>query len=226
MRAWIAVALAAALLAGCTESADPQQDDDVVPESTDGTTPPATDTTVAPEPTDDGDPGEDPDDESPDESPNTPPEATLSADSTSGEAPLEVTFTVSVSDADGDALNWTLDLGDGTTAEGTTDEEVTHSYAAGEFTAILTVSDGEAEATATAQVTATAAAPEPEEDLHCHIEDGYEDVGGVYVMDAGWVFLESNDIPGLQVENNHPVGEPFWYNADWDGCPDGDMMLF
>ena len=61
----------------------------------------------------------------------------IQASATLGAAPLAVTLT-----ATGSAATYRWDLGDGTTAEGVV---VTHTYAAGRFTA--TVTDGESSAT-------------------------------------------------------------------------------
>lgn len=55
-----------------------------------------------------------------------------------------VTFTVSLSDADGDALSYQLNFGDGTSATGITSETVSHTYsAAGNqvYTAVLKVTE-------------------------------------------------------------------------------------
>ena len=77
---------------------------------------------------------------------NTAPVITnFSASPTSGEAPLTVTFYASASDADGDPITCTLDYGDGS-AKSTFScagaVQQTHTYNAGTYTAILTVSDG------------------------------------------------------------------------------------
>ncbi len=71
---------------------------------------------------------------------NTPPVADLTATPTSGVAPLVVSFDASGStDADGDTLSYSIDYGDGTSGTGVTS---THTYAAGNYTAIVTVADG------------------------------------------------------------------------------------
>ena len=56
-----------------------------------------------------------------------------------------VNFTLSGSDADGDALGWTLDFGDGNATQGTAlPATVLHNYTlAGNVTAVLAISDGE-----------------------------------------------------------------------------------
>jgi len=72
---------------------------------------------------------------------NTPPVADLIATPISGDVSLEVTFDASNStDADGDALTYSIDYGDGTSGTGAI---TIHTYAtAGNYTAVLTVSDG------------------------------------------------------------------------------------
>ena len=71
-----------------------------------------------------------------------PPEAVLSANPVFGLAPLSVTFDASgSSDQDGDNLNFTWDFGDNS---GSTETIVSHVYnSPGEYTATLTVSDGQ-----------------------------------------------------------------------------------
>ena len=89
---------------------------------------------------------------------NTAPEAGLTANPSSGTAPLPVTFSVSVSDADAtDSPTYDLDFGDGTThATGSESGDVSHTYAAaGSYTATLTVTDGQASDTATQTITVT-----------------------------------------------------------------------
>lgn len=56
------------------------------------------------------------------------------------------TFTMNGTDLDGDELTWTLDFGDGAAANGT-DLPATsqHAYTVGNYTANLTISDGEAQ---------------------------------------------------------------------------------
>ena len=71
---------------------------------------------------------------------NTNPIANLIATPSSGTEPLSVTFDASGStDIDGDSLSYNIDYGDGNTS---TDVITTHVYSAGEYTAVLTVSDG------------------------------------------------------------------------------------
>jgi PKD repeat protein len=73
---------------------------------------------------------------------NEAPEAAVSASTMTGDAPLVVSFDASgSSDPNGDALTYTWDFGDGSTATGVT---VDHTFSeAGTYTVSLVVSDGE-----------------------------------------------------------------------------------
>lgn len=72
---------------------------------------------------------------------NRTPVATLVPDRTLGSAPLNVTFVGAALDADGDALSYAWDFGDGTTKGGEVKE--THTYInPGMYTATMTASDG------------------------------------------------------------------------------------
>lgn len=81
------------------------------------------------------------------------PTATLAANVTQGSAPLNVTLLVNATDADGDALSWTLDFGDGsadsngTSANGTVSLTLNHTFSAGNHTVFLNVTAGGANAT-------------------------------------------------------------------------------
>lgn len=86
---------------------------------------------------------------------NGQPTASISADPSSGQVPLVVRFDGSNSnDPDGDSLTFLWDFGDGGSASG---EVTSHTFTvAGEYTVILTVSDGrggEDDATVTIRVT-------------------------------------------------------------------------
>jgi PKD repeat protein len=70
---------------------------------------------------------------------NGTPIARMQANPTSGPAPLAVSFNgLGSSDPDGDALTYSWDFGDGTTS---TAPSPSHTYAAGDYTARLTVTD-------------------------------------------------------------------------------------
>jgi cytochrome c len=85
---------------------------------------------------------------------NRGPSVALAATPISGRAPLNVSFTATGSDPDGDALTYAYDFGDGKTGTGRTP---THKYAkAGVYTAKVTVTDtGGAKAAAEVQITVT-----------------------------------------------------------------------
>jgi len=72
---------------------------------------------------------------------NLPPLAMVQADSRRGQAPLSIEFNASAStDPNGDVLTYAWDFGDGATGSG---ETASHTYtAAGEYTVVLTASDG------------------------------------------------------------------------------------
>ncbi|PYF96281.1 PKD domain-containing protein, partial [Georgenia satyanarayanai] len=88
---------------------------------------------------------------------NAAPTVSVEATPVRGSAPLEVTFSATAEDPDGDDVTYAWDFGDGSTGEGA---EATHTYTeAGTFTATVTASDpGGAEATATVQITVNAPA--------------------------------------------------------------------
>ncbi len=171
---------------------------------------------------------------------NRAPTANLTADLTDGTAPLNVTFTLSGSDADGDNLTWTLSFGDGEATNGTTlPANVTHSFtAAGNYTVTLAVSDGtnttEASVVVEAVEAAAEAAGEVVDPTRCD-RTPTQWVNDLYVFEGdggNWIFIEANGIEGLQVENNHvseeaglaeTIGE---HNALWEGCLNGDQMVF
>jgi len=81
---------------------------------------------------------------------NQPPVASIDASPVSGKAPLVVNFDGSGSTDDAGISNWLWDFGDGASGSG---ETTSHTYtAAGEYTATLTVSDGEFSDSATAVI--------------------------------------------------------------------------
>ena len=180
-------------------------------------------------------------------SPNQAPTANLTATPANGTAPLNVTFVVSGTDADSDALNWTLTSGNATLASGngtTLPSNVTHQFTeAGNFTVVLTVTDGSLDALAKVTVTVgvgdDAGAVEPSEDDWvvfnadgtCDAKDEI-DVFGEYVHERGdppgtgyvngdgtWIYEESNGIDGLQVGG---AGETAAYQA----CLNPDFLVF
>lgn len=177
---------------------------------------------------------------------NQAPSATLNATATNGTAPLNVTFDLGGVDPDGDALTWTLTLGNVTLGNGTAlPANVTHVFEAGNHTVVLTVSDGHANASANVTLTVEAAAAEPaapsgptEDDWATFNPDGTCDAkgeiavpGGIYLHDRGsppgtgfflgagtWVYEESNSLPGLQ------LGGPD--DTDYAHCANPDLLIF
>jgi PKD repeat protein len=71
--------------------------------------------------------------------PDQSPVARAAANPSSGRAPLAVTFTDSSSDPDGSIVSWSWNFGDGSPLSST--PSPTHTYAAGSYTATLTVTD-------------------------------------------------------------------------------------
>lgn len=159
---------------------------------------------------------------------NNAPTANLSSDVPNGTAPLNVTFTIEGTDADGDELSWTLDIdGDNESDYNGTElpSEIVHEYLeAGNYTAILNVTDGTNSTQASLDITVEVPIATS---LVCDRPDATSAGGELYVISEGgdWVFAEANGIPGLQVENNHPIGEPLWINPAWVGCVGGDQMI-
>jgi uncharacterized repeat protein (TIGR01451 family) len=91
---------------------------------------------------------------------NQPPTASFTADPTSGEAPLRVSFDATASsDPDGTIESYIWDFGDGSTGSG---ETTSHEYtSAGTYTATLTVTDADGAATDTTTATITVTEPAP-----------------------------------------------------------------
>jgi PKD repeat protein len=79
-----------------------------------------------------------------DSEPNEPPTVALSASTARGSAPLTVSFSADASDPDGDPLSYAWTFGNGDTAEGNSSHTVTYREP-GDYTAVVTVSDGVAE---------------------------------------------------------------------------------
>jgi len=90
---------------------------------------------------------------------NQPPTASVSANKTSGKAPLAVNFTGSGTDPDGTIAGYSWSFGDGTTS---TQQNPTHQYTAqGAYTVVLTVRDNDgASETATLNIAVSSAALE------------------------------------------------------------------
>lgn len=86
----------------------------------------------------------------------------LEAVNTTGAAPLNVTFTITQTNATG--VNWTMDFGDGTLENGTVENAtwlISHAYEVGNYTASITL-DLDTPATAAINVTVTDPVPDVE----------------------------------------------------------------
>lgn len=154
-----------------------------------------------------------------------------------------MTFVVTVSDPDGDALNWTLSFGDGNRTAGTRSANATHLFQrGGNFTATLAVTDGRANATATVRVEVQVdAPPSPPLDPACQRPDALELPGGHYLDDRGqptgliseggtWLYKETNGIAGLQVTQVPGTAPGVGGGVDpiavEHGCTNGDELVF
>jgi hypothetical protein len=174
---------------------------------------------------------------------NAPPVANVTAVPTNGTVPLNVTFSLSASDADGDALSWTLVFGDGNQTTGMAlPATVVHSYTTpGSRTATFSVSDGQANATSRVVIQAAAAGEgggAPATDPRCdrpqitavgtgpaalYVDDDRED-GGI------WVYQESNGVAGLQLSADDPIVPPPVSTGPDNlgvefGCTGGDTLI-
>jgi PKD repeat protein len=145
---------------------------------------------------------------------NIPPTAIFSADPTSGDAPLEVTFDASLSsDPDGAIVRHVWNFGDGGTANvDNPSEPYTYTYtyqAAGQYTVTLTVTDDDgAEVTSDSQ-TITVTAPPPDT---MHLE-----ALSVKTKAGRW-FWSMNVTATVKDANGGPVaGATVWYS--WSDSP-------
>lgn len=223
MRTWLTLALlVSAALAGCAGDEAPTLDstDD---DGTDDQSQTATSTeTTTPPPSDENE-TTDPEPEA-----NTPPTAKLTADAVNGTAPLNVTFTIEASDADGDDLTWELFL-DGIQITKGREPTATTTYnftEAGNFTLRLVVEDDESSAEANVTVRVADAVPEPVlHTMECHVDAGvgnpafsFSDGNGI-----GGCNLGTLPSPGDFVSGEIPDGCGVSYDADGDGLSDGDI---
>jgi len=93
---------------------------------------------------------------------NEPPTVALSATTSGGSAPLTVSFSAEASDPEGDPLTYAWTFGNGERAEGNTSRTVTYREP-GDYTAVVTVSDGLAQEEARFRVSVTEPAEPPAE---------------------------------------------------------------
>jgi PKD repeat protein len=92
--------------------------------------------------------------------PNNPPVCTLNANPNSGYSPLDVHFTATASDPDGDELSYSWDFNDGDTAQGSLERNHTYTQV-GNYLAVFTVSDGEDQVVCTADISVGEVPPPP-----------------------------------------------------------------
>lgn len=160
---------------------------------------------------------------------NAPPTANLTANVTNGSAPLAVSFDLTGEDADGDNLTWSFDAdGDGEADADGAELPASFEYVydePGNYTAVLNVSDAEVSTAAELLIVvevAVQAGP-----LICDRPGATSYGGTLYTLNEGgtWFFRESNGMPGLQVENNHPTGHDLFTNDAWADCEQGDQMV-
>lgn len=174
---------------------------------------------------------------------NHAPSVNLTVSPANGSAPLNVTFTITGNDTDGDALQWTLMLGNETIGNGTgLPGSQNHTFAqAGNYTVSVRVDDGTVNVTANVTVIVATAGPAgPTEDAYvvfnldgtCDAK-GERTIGPVHVHDRAdsppepglvsgggtWVYEESNGIAGLQVGGD---AEDTPYKA----CLKPDTLIF
>ena len=185
--------------------------------------------------------------------PNQPPQAAASAQPTSGDAPLTVSFDGSAStDPDGDGLSFQWSFGDGGQASS---ESVSHTYgAAGTFTAGLTVDDGRG-GTDTASLTITVRDPSPPppppvidwdprlDSLGVFLEEASVPIGNFYWKLVSATFESDGEIfpppgGGSESQGTHAIyikaldanGDPIEHQkaiASWPtGSPHTEVELF
>ena len=138
--------LATMVLAGCTSENEPQSDDVNVGTDASTSAAPSVDPSV-PDTGEEKNGTPDPTTGTPQPKANVAPVAELTSDVTEGTVPFDVVFEFAADDEDGDELSWTLDVdGDGEVeTEGTSlPANFTYTFdAAGDYTALFSVSDGE-----------------------------------------------------------------------------------
>ncbi|GAB3494403.1 ThuA domain-containing protein [Amycolatopsis cihanbeyliensis] len=138
---------------------------------------------------------------------NRTPQVELSADTTSGPAPLEVTFDPSgTTDPDGGPLSYAWDFdGDGSTDSGE-QGPVSHTYAeAGQYTAKLTVTD-ETGLAGAASVVVTAGNTAPTVDLRTPVDGGFFGFGDTVPFEVAVTDPEDGQIDCGRVTVEYILG--------------------
>jgi PKD repeat protein len=173
---------------------------------------------------------------------NHAPTANITVSPANGTAPLNVTLTLSGTDADNDTLTWKLLFGDGNVTNGTTlPTSLVHRYAqGGNYTPTLTVTDGRSNTTASTKlpIAAGSVGTAPALDPACQgaPQATLPPAGAppqyyieVRAADQSqWVYQESNNVPGLQYTNQEGTA-PVAGSGDFDpmgaNCLDGDTLI-
>ncbi len=155
---------------------------------------------------------------------NRAPQAELSAQPTSGTAPLTVDFTLSESDPDGDALSCSLDFGDGVVHSGC--GNTSHTYTEpGRYTARYSVSDGSLSVTDTVSVTVAATGSDEGFDIRILFvsEPDDPDVRAAFENAAArWQQVITGDLRDVQADI--PAGACLESNPGYKGAID-DLLI-
>ena len=165
---------------------------------------------------------------------NAAPTGTFAASVQKGSLPLNVTFTLKGSDSDGDALEWTLDFGDGTppaksNATSTFPATVKHAYAkVGNFSAVYNLTDGKESAAQRLpiNVTAKVAAAKPVTEKSCTTTTGFG-AGGVngQVLGTGGCSMGRSEVAVTVVKLDFPTGCRSFFNEGTDNTTDGEAQV-
>lgn len=146
--------------------------------------------------------------------PNTAPELELTTSAAAVEIGSPVTYTLNATDADGDALSYSIDFGDGAGAEGRypSSQAITHAYSrAGSYLVHATVRDAAGSTSKTARISVVL--PEP---LHADAgEPQQAETGEPVLFDAGrskplaliqeatWDFGDGSTGSGLRAQHSY-----------------------
>ena len=160
--------------------------------------------------------------------PNKVPTVSLTANPKTGEAALEVTFTATSNDPDGDSLTISWDFGDGQTEQGQTQRKHTYQNS-GVYTVKVDVSDGKGgTASDSTQITVTAKNNDPEVTLTADKTSGIAPLTVNFTANASdvdndnltfsWDFGDGEDLDnqsteGVEKKQNHTYDKAGTYTA-------------